>query len=111
MSVEVMLVLPLVLVVLMAAVEVIAAIGTQLDLTAAARESVRVAATAPDPGQAAARAREMLSGIPARVSVRRPSVVGRPAEVVISYDKPLATPLLGGLTIPIRARAVMAVER
>lgn len=111
MSIETVLVLPLVLLILVAVIEVVAAIGTQLELTAVARESVRVAATVPDPGRAAATARQLLGGVPARVSVRRPGVVGRPAEVTISYDKPLVTPLLEGLKVPIRVRAVMAVER
>ncbi len=111
MSIETVLVLPLVLLVLVAVIEVVAAIGTQLELTAAARESVRVAATVPDPARAAGTARSLLGGVPARVSVRRPSVVGQPASVTITYDKPLVTPLLGGLRVPLRGHAVMAVER
>lgn len=111
MSVEMMLVLPLVLMVLMAVIETVAAVGTQLELHGAARESVRVAASSPDPSRAAAAAREVLNGTPARISVRRPAVVGRMAEVVISYDKPLVTPLLRGLTVHLRSRAVMVVER
>jgi hypothetical protein len=43
------------------------------------------------------------------VTVRRPSVVGRSAEVIVRYAKPLVTPLLGGFTIDLRARAVMRV--
>jgi hypothetical protein len=37
--------------------------------------------------------------------------VGRQAVVEIRLDKPLVTPLLGGFTVPLRARAVMRVEQ
>jgi hypothetical protein len=46
-----------------------------------------------------------------QVLVVRPDVVGRQAQVTVSYDKPLVTPLLSAITVPMRARAVMRVER
>lgn len=110
-TVEAAFVIPVVLVVLMAVVEVVAAIGAQLELVAAAREGVRVAATSPDPAQAVTAAREVLgSTAGATVTVTRPAVVGEPASVTITLDKPLVTPLLDGITVPLSARAVMRVE-
>jgi hypothetical protein len=71
-----------------------------------------VAATTPDPAAAVTAARSVLGDDSrARVSVRRPAAVGRQAVVEIRLDKPLVTPLLGGFTVPLRARAVMRVEQ
>lgn len=112
MTVEAALVIPVILVVLMAVIEVIAAVGTQLEMVSAAREGARVAATMPDPAQAVEAVRAVLGdGVKATISVTRPEGIGRQAEVVVSYDKPLLTPLLGGITFPLRARAVMRVEQ
>jgi Flp pilus assembly protein TadG len=113
MTVEAALVIPVILVVLMAVIEVIAAVSTQLELVAAAREGARVAATAPDPSVAVSAARAVLgpSGTAATVSVVRPAVVGRQVRVTVALDKPLVTPLLGGISVPLQARAVMRVER
>jgi hypothetical protein len=111
MSVEAAFVIPVILVVLMAVIEVVAVINTQLGLIAAAREGARVAAVATDPAAAVEAAREVLGDLVAvRVSVVRPAVVGRDAEVTVSYDKPLVTPLLDGITVPLSSRAVMRVE-
>ncbi len=110
-TVEAALVIPVVLAVLIAVVEVIAVIGVQLEVVAAAREGVRVAATTPEPAAAVDAARSVLSNDAAVVSVVRPHVVGRPAEVTVRLDKALVTPLLGGITVPLSARAVMRVER
>jgi Flp pilus assembly protein TadG len=110
-TVEAAFVVPVLLVVLMAVVEVVAAIGAQLELVAAAREGARVAATTPDPAEAARAVREVLGGaVGATVTVTRPAVVGRPATVTVTLDKPLVTPLLDGITVPLSARAVMRVE-
>lgn len=110
-TIEAALVIPVVLLVLVAVVELISLAATRLELVAAAREGARVAATTPDPAAAVAAAREVLGDGPATISVVRPAVVGRPAEVVVSVDRPLVTPLLDVFTVPIRARAVMRVER
>jgi hypothetical protein len=113
-TVEAAFVVPLVLVVLLAVVEVTAAVATRFELVAAAREGARVAATTPDPAQAVEAVRGALPEPLARlvrVEVRRPQVVGRPAEVTVRYAKPLWTPFLEGMTVPLAARAVMRVER
>lgn len=113
MTVEAALVIPVVLVVLMAVVEVIAAVGTHLELVTAAREGARVAATVADPASAVNAVRSALGadGFGVTVTVVRPSGVGRQAEVTVRYAKPLVTPLLSAVTVPLQARAVMRVER
>ena len=103
-------VIPVVLVVLMAVIEVVSVVGVQLELVAAAREGARAAAVASEPAVAVDAAREVLGDRPAVISVVRPHVVGRPAEVTVRFEKPLVTPLLGGITVPLSARAVMRVE-
>lgn len=113
-TVEAALVIPVIFVVMMAMMELVGLVATRLELVAAAREGARVAATTPDPASAAAAAREALGGeLGSRVaiSVRRPSVVGEPATVEVRVAKPLITPLLNWITVPLSARAVMRVER
>ncbi|GIU91174.1 MAG: hypothetical protein KatS3mg011_0080 [Acidimicrobiia bacterium] len=106
--------LPLLLAVLIGFVELAALFGARLELVAAAREGARVAATVPDPARAVEAARRALpDSLRSRVTirVRRPSVVGAAAEVVVSYRRNLVTPLVRGITVPLTARAVMRVER
>ncbi len=112
--VEFALVVPLVLVVLLAGVEVTVVARTQLELVNAAREAAREAAANPDPAQAVAAAQRSLGptlGARVAASVRRPSNVGEPAEVTLRLPHRLAAPLLGGFMVQLRARAVMRVER
>lgn len=112
-TVELALLVPLVLVLLLVVVEVSAAARTQIELVAAAREGVRVAAVDPDPARALAAAQNALgdSGGDARIRVHRPHIVGRSAEVTVTLERHIALPLLGGFSVPLRARAVMRVER
>ena len=112
-SVELALVLPLVLLVLIAGLELTLLARTRLELVAAAREGARVAATNPDPSRAVQAVREALPEPAAsrvRVGVTRPRVVGRPAVVEVSYPHQLVTPLLRGWEVRLSARAVMRVE-
>lgn len=112
-TVEAALVIPVVLLVALAGLEALNAVITHQEMVAAAREGARVAATVPDPARAVAAVRNALGadlGNAVRVTVRRPAAVGRPAEVIVRYSKPLVTPLLGGFSIELRARAVMRVE-
>lgn len=112
-TVEAALVIPIILLVAVAALEVTAVVMTHQELVAAAREGARVAATVPDPTAAAAAVRAALPEELARtvaITVRRPSVVGERAEVVLVLAKPLVTPLLDIFSISMRARAVMRVE-
>ena len=89
------------------------AVGIQIEVVGAAREGARVAATSPDPELALAAARAALGsrGAGARVSVRRPHVVGQPAVVTVVLDYRLRLPLLGRFSVPLSGRAVMRVER
>ena len=111
---EAALVLPILLVVTLAAVEVIALASLRLDLVAAAREGARVAATVPDVEESVRAVHGALGGNLAErvtVNVRRPSVVGRPAVVTVSVRQQLRTPLLDRVSVPLEASATMRVER
>jgi len=111
-AVEFALVLPLVLLVLLAVTQVAVVARTQLEVASAAREGARRAATSPDPSDAVAVARRALPPElvdRARVQVRRPQVVGRQAEVTVVV--PMRLTALGGLTVELRSKAVMRVER
>lgn len=111
---EFALVVPLVLAVLLAAVEVAVVGRAQLELVAAAREGARRAATSPDPAQAAAAVRAALRpGLAerTRISVSRPHVVGATAEVRLAARHRVAVPPVGGFDVRLAARAAMRVER
>lgn len=111
--VEFALVVPLVLVLLLGLVEVAVIARTQLEVVNAAREGARMAASSPEPADAVDAVRAVLgsSGSSARVSVRRPHIVGRRAEVRVRLPYRVAAPLLGGFTVELGARATMRVER
>lgn len=112
--VEFALVLPLVLVVLLGAVEVAVLARAQLEVSQAAREGAREAATVPDPAAAAAAVRRFLGGAmgaEARVSVSRDHVVGGRAEVVVRVPHRVAAPLFGGFNVHLEGRCTMRVER
>jgi len=112
--VEFALVLPLVLLVLLAAVEVAVAARAQLEVAAAAREGAREAATSVEPERAVAAVRRALGGAAgsrARVSVVREHIVGGTAEVVVRLRHRVASPLFGGFEVTLVGRAVMRVER
>ena len=110
---EFALLIPLVLIVVMMIVEVGLAARLQIELTAAAREGARVAATTPDPAAALAAVNQALGdrGRDTRINVHRPHVVGAQATVEITLRHHVSLPLLGRLAIPLTARATMRVER
>lgn len=112
-TVELALLVPLILMLLALLVEVAVVARVQIEMTGAAREGARVAATAPDPARALHAVREALGGRAAEavISVHRPHVIGQPAEVKISLEYRAGLPLLGRLAVPLSARAVMRVER
>jgi hypothetical protein len=106
--------IPTLLLVLLAVLEVVVVARTQLELVAAAREGARVAATVVDPARAVAAVENALPATlqdRVRVTVTRPTVVGRPATVIVYLRHHLVTPLLRWLEIDLRGRAVMRVER
>lgn len=113
-TVEFFLIVPLVIVVLVAGIQVISVARTRIELLGAVREGARVAATTPDPARAVAAVREALP--PAirdrtRISVSRPGVVGRPARVSARLRHMLPVPLIDDLGFDVSAAASMLVER
>lgn len=112
-TVELALVIPIVLLILLAAVEVAVVARTQLEVVHAAREGAREAAANPDPAQAVAAVREALgaSGAVARIAVRRPQVVGAMAEVEVTVPHQLVVSIFSGFAVQLRGRAVMRVEQ
>ncbi len=111
--VEFALVLPLILLLILALVEVAVTVRVQLELVHAAREGARVAASVPDPAEAASAARRALGdrGREAVVRVTRPHAVGATASVRIELAHRVRIPLLGFIEVPLGARMSMRVER
>lgn len=113
-AVEFAVVVPLVLVVLLASVELVSVARLQLEVTHAAREGARRAATDVDPARAVDAVRAALPdavAADARVSVVRPHRVGGQAEVSVLLPHRFASALFGGLAVELRGRAVMRVEQ
>lgn len=107
------LVLPLVLLVILALVEVALVARTQIELVNAAREGAREAAVSPDPGRAVEVTRQALGdlGGRARIGVERAHVVGGRARVTIAVRHRMAVALFGGIALELRAASTMRVER
>ncbi len=113
-TVEFALVIPVVLLVLVALVEVAVVARVQMELLGAARQGARVAATNPDPANAVDAVHGALSeGVVQQVivTVERPAVVGREAVVELAMTHRLAATLFGGVPVNLSARSVMRVER
>ncbi len=111
-AVELALALPLVLLLLLGAVQVALVARDQVGVVHAAREGARAAAVAADPvaqGTAAARGATTLE--PARLSVEVADE-GEKVRVTVSYDAPTDIPLAGGLigNVSLTATAVMRIE-
>jgi len=113
-TVEFFLVLPIVILVLVASIQIVGVARAHIELQSAAREGARVAATTPDPAKAVEVA---LASLPpgmrerARVSVERPSRVGAVASVSISTRHLLGRPFPAELGVDLSARATMRTER
>ena len=113
-AIEFALVVPLVLDVLLSAVEIAVIARAQLSVSQAAREGAREAATSPDPERAVAVVQRFLGedlATSARVSVSRDHHVGGRAEVVVRVRHIVAAPLFGGWPVHLEARSSMRVER
>lgn len=113
-TIEFALVLPVALLVLVTAVEVVVTARVQLELGHAAREAARVAATTPDIELSIEAARRSLGAqLSARthVAVVRQQHVGGTARVTLTTNHPVVAPILGGFTVSLRSSAVMRVER
>lgn len=104
--------MPLVFLLIVGMAEVVVMARTSLQLAAASREGARVAAAAPDPARAIEAARRALGeelARRARITVRRPPVVGKPARVTIVVDHTVL-PALGGFRVPLESTSTMRVE-
>lgn len=112
-AVEMALVIPIVLVVILAVAEVAVVARTQLEVVNAAREGAREAATSPDPARAVAAASGVLgsAAASARITVRRPHIVGATAEVEVVLPYRLAAAVFGGVGVELHGRAAMRVEQ
>jgi hypothetical protein len=113
-ALEMALTIPTLILVLLAMLEVIVVARLQLELVAAAREGVRVAATVVDPSAAVRATQEAIGpGLSdrVRVEITRPTVPGRLATVRVSLRHQLVTPLLRWVTVDLSGRAVMRIER
>ena len=114
MTVEFFLVIPLLVLVLLAGVQVVSVARSRVELLAAVREGARIAATNPDPAKAVVAVRNALdAGVRdrVRVSVSRPSVVGSPATVTARFRHRFGTPFPSEFGVDVSATASMLVER
>jgi len=113
-TVEFFLVIPLLIVVLAAGVQVISVARARIELLGAVREGARVAATTPDPARAVEAVRMAMppgERDRVRISVSRPGVVGQPARVTAWMRHDLPVPLVDDLGVDLTASASMLVER
>jgi Flp pilus assembly protein TadG len=113
-TIEFFLVVPLLIVVLAAGVQVISVARARIELLGAVREGARVAATTPDPAKAVEAVRAAMPPSERdriRISVSRPAIVGRPARVTAGYRHHLSVPWVDDLGVDLSASASMLVER
>jgi hypothetical protein len=113
-SVELALLLPLVVLLLLAVLQVGLVAKDVVLVTHAAREAARAAATDPHP-DAARRAAEASGGLRTdhlAVSVRGRGAAGSRVEVSVTYRVPTAVPLVGTLIgdVPVTRSVTMRVE-
>jgi Flp pilus assembly protein TadG len=113
--VELALLLPLIVVLLLALVQVAVVARDQVLVTHAAREAARAAAVDPDV-DAARRAAEQAGPLVAdrlSVEVSGRGEVGSRVRVVVSYTVPIRLPLVGAALgdVTLTASATMRVER
>ena len=113
-TVEFFLVLPMIILVLVAGLQVVSVAKARIELIGAVREGARIAATTPDPARAVEAVQAALpEGIRdrVRISVSRPSVVGKQARVSATFRHELTAPLPSDMGVDISASAVRLVDR
>ena len=112
---ELALVLPLVMMLLLAVVQLGLLVRDQILVVHAAREAVREAAVdpAPDAPRRAALASSTLSESRITVTATGRGAVGSRVRVEVAYKAPTSVPLLGAAVgdLTLRASATMRVER
>lgn len=111
---EFFLILPLVVVLLVAGLQVVSVARVKIELVGAVREGARVAATTPDPSRAvdavvAALDPEMAART--RISVTRPSVPGQLATVTATFRHVVDFFIFPDVEVDIPARASMRTEK
>lgn len=111
-TVEVALVLPVLVLLLLVAVQTVLVGRDQIAVVHAAREAARRASVDPDAAAAQAAAEAVVPGAVARLPRSRPAV-GEMIAVEVTYRSPTDVPGVGPLlpTVPMSARAVMRVEQ
>jgi Flp pilus assembly protein TadG len=113
-TVEFFLILPLVVLLLVAGLQVVSAARLRIELSGAVREGVRVAATTPDPARAVDAVISALDpdlAARTRVSVTRPATPGQMATVTATSTHVVDFFVLPDLEFEISARASMRTER
>ena len=104
--------MPLVFLLMVGLIEVAVLARTSLHVAAASREGARVAAAVPDPARAIEAVQTALGDDlagRARITVRRPSVVGEPARVTVVLTHTVL-PAIGGFRVPLQSSTSMRVE-
>jgi Flp pilus assembly protein TadG len=113
-TVEFFLILPLVVLLLVAGLQVVSVARAKIELIGAVREGARVAATTPDPSRAVdavVAALDPETAARTRISVTRPSVPGQIATVTATLRHVVDFFLLPDLELDIPARASMRTEK
>jgi Flp pilus assembly protein TadG len=114
-TVEAALVLPLVVLLLLAVVQVGLLVRAEVLVTHAAREAARAAAVDADPGAAANAAGLATTLDPHRLTihVQGRNGAGSRVEIEVDYVAPTDVPLIGALLgdVTLHARATMRVEQ
>lgn len=113
-TVEFLLVVPLLIVVLVGGLQVVSLARARIELLGAVRDGARVAATSPDPAKAVEAVQNALAPSVrdrVRISVSRPGVVGAPARVSARLRHRLGAPFPDGFGVDLSVSATMLVER
>ena len=111
-SVEFVLILPVIVLLVVAIIETASAAQLHVQVTHAAREGARAAATVSDRDVVIETASRALGShaVLARITVERTWIVGGPAVVRIEVPHRLFSRILGGVEVVLRGEATMRVE-
>lgn len=112
-SVEFVLIIPVVLLLIVAIIEIAGLARLHVQATHAAREGARAAATISDPDVVIETVNRALgeSAARARVTVERTWMVGGPAIVRVEVPHRVMSRLFGGFDVLLRGTSTMRVER
>ncbi len=112
-AVEFVLLIPVVLLVMVAIIETAGAARLHVQVTHAAREGARAAATVSDRDTVIHTTQRALGPFAgsARISMERSWVVGGPAVVRVEMPHRVLSRIFGGFEVTLRGEATMRVER